>query len=146
MSTISAKNTKTTMIGVRSLSFLPIFTRKTRSKVLYVSRFSTVIEKSLKKQLKLSSLVCTWLKIESDSYASFQVSVFEDDFNIINNTVFLPNGCLIANFYGRLNAEQIYSVENTVLPSAAETTKQTGDIVLTSNFNMVSRGSSDSIH
>jgi hypothetical protein len=38
------------------------------------------IEKSLKEQLKLASLVCTGLKIKFDSYAYLYVSVFEDEF------------------------------------------------------------------
>jgi hypothetical protein len=59
--------------------------------------------------LQLTSLTCTRLRTKYNSYASFHVSVPEDDFQLINNTEVWPNGCLIAPFYGRLNPDQIYS-------------------------------------
>jgi hypothetical protein len=66
---------------------------------------------TLKDQLQLASLTCTRLKTKYNSYASFHFSVAEDDFHLINNTGVWPNGCLIAPYYGRLNPDQIYSVE-----------------------------------
>lgn len=73
------------MIRMPSLSSLSIVAKKIRSKAHFVSKFSPVvtasdIEKSLKEQLKLASLVCTGLKIKFDSYAYLYVSVFEDEF------------------------------------------------------------------
>jgi hypothetical protein len=55
------------LIGVRNSASLPIVSKRERSKALFVSRFSpevTVadVEKSLKEQLSLKSLVCTRLK------------------------------------------------------------------------------------
>jgi hypothetical protein len=70
---------------------------------------STDIEKSLNEQLKLTSLTCTGLKTKFNSYASFHISVVEDDFHLINNTGVWPSGYLIAPYYGRLNPDQIYS-------------------------------------
>jgi hypothetical protein len=80
---------------------------------LFVSRFGPEvtaqdIKNSLEEQLKLTSLSCTRLKTKFNSYASFHISVNEDDFPLINNTSVWPSGCLIAPFYGRLNADQIY--------------------------------------
>jgi hypothetical protein len=79
-----------------------------------VSRFSPEvttadIERSLNEQLKLKSLSCIRLKTKFNSYASFHISVVEDDFQLINNTGVWPSGCLIAAYYGRLNHDQIYS-------------------------------------
>jgi hypothetical protein len=81
---------------------------------LFVSRFSPDvtaqnIKSSLEKQLELSSLTCIRLKTIFNTYASFHVSAIEKDFPFINNTGVWTNGCLIAPFYGRLNANQIYS-------------------------------------
>jgi hypothetical protein len=74
------------------------------------------IEKSLKEQLKLTSLVCSRLKSKFDSYASFHVSVSEDDFPLTNNSGIWPSGCLIALFYGYLSADQIDSVRSYISP------------------------------
>lgn len=38
------------------------------------------------------------LKTKFNGYASFNISVNEDEFTLINNTVVEPNGCLIAHF------------------------------------------------
>jgi hypothetical protein len=86
-----------------------------RSKSLFVSRFSpdvtaADVESSLQDQLQLTSLVCTRLKTKHNSYASFHISVAEDDFHLVNNAEVWPNGCLIAPYYGRLNHDQIYTV------------------------------------
>jgi hypothetical protein len=104
------------MIGVRSSSSLSVVQKRVRRKSLFVSRFSpdvtaSDVEKSLKDQLQLASLACTGLKTKHNSYASFHVSVAEDDFHLINNTGVWPNGCLIAPYYGRLSPDQIYTVE-----------------------------------
>jgi hypothetical protein len=122
--TITTKSHKATMIWVRSSSSLPIVAKKIRSKALFVSRFSPQviahdIEKSLREQLKLASLACTRLKTKFDSYSSFQVSVSEDDFPLINNASLWPSGCLIAPFYGRLSTGQIYSAVNSDLPRSS---------------------------
>jgi hypothetical protein len=81
---------------------------------LFVSRFSPDvtaqdIKSSLEEQLELSYLTCTILKTKCNTFASFHVSVSENDFPLVNNTGVWPNGCLIAPFYGRLNADKIYS-------------------------------------
>jgi hypothetical protein len=62
----------------------------------------------------LKSLVCTRLKTKFNTYASFQISVTEEDFPLINNVGVWPDGCLIAPFYGRLSSEQIFSTTNPV--------------------------------
>jgi hypothetical protein len=67
------------------------------------------IESSLEQQLELSPLTWTGLKTKVNIYVSFHVPVSENDFPLICNTGVCPNGCLIAQFYGRLNADQIYS-------------------------------------
>jgi hypothetical protein len=104
------------MTGVRSSSSLSVVQMRVCRKSLFVSRFSldvtaSDVEKSLKDQLQLASLACTRLKTKHNSYASFHVSVAEDDFHLINNTSVWPNDCLIVPYYGRLNPDQIYTVE-----------------------------------
>jgi hypothetical protein len=54
-------------------------------------------------------LVCTRLKTKFDIYASFHISVKEEDFPPIINTGVWPDGCLIAPFYGKLTTDQVYS-------------------------------------
>jgi hypothetical protein len=101
------------MIGVRSASALSVVVKKRKTMSLFVSRFGPEvtaqdIKSLLQDQLKLTSLCCTRLKTKFNSYASFHISVNEEDFPLINNTGVWHNGCLIAPFYGRLNADQIY--------------------------------------
>jgi hypothetical protein len=104
---------RTPMIAVRNASALSVVAKKGKSMSLFVSRFGPEvtaqdIKNSLEEQLKLTSLSCTRLKTKFNSYASFHISVNEDDFPLINNTGVWPNDCLIAPFYGRLNDDQIY--------------------------------------
>jgi hypothetical protein len=73
-----------------------------------------LLQHSLKEQLLLKSLVCTRLKTKFSTYASFHVSVTEEDFPLSNNVGVWPDGCLIAPFYGRLNPEQIFSSVNSL--------------------------------
>jgi hypothetical protein len=122
------KKSRVAMIGVRNSSSLTVVQKRVRRKSLFVSRFSphvtaSDVENSLKDQLQLASLVCTRLKTKHNSYASFHVSVAEDDFHLNNNTGVWPNGCLIAIFYGRLNPDQIYTCEKTATsrPPSPET-------------------------
>jgi hypothetical protein len=63
----------------------------------------------LKEQLSLKKLVCTRLKTTFNTYASFHVSVFEEDFPLTNNTGVWPTGFLIAPFYGKLTPDQVFS-------------------------------------
>ena len=111
----SSRKPKVAMIGVRISSSLSVV-QKRRNKSLFVSRFSpdvtaSDVENSLRDQLQLASLTCTRLKTKHDSYASFHISVTEVDFPLINNTGVWSSGCLIAPYYGRLSAEQLYNAE-----------------------------------
>jgi hypothetical protein len=110
----TVRHTRQPLIAVRDSASLPIVSKRERSKALFVSRFSPEVmaadvEKSLKEQLSLKRLVCTRLKTKFNAYASFHISVNEDDFPLINNTGVWPNGCLIAPFYGKLTSDQVYS-------------------------------------
>jgi hypothetical protein len=110
----TVRQSRQPLIGVRNSASLPIVSKRERSKALFVSRFSpevtaTDVEKSLKEQLSLKRLVCTRLKTKFNAYASFHISVNEEDFPPINNTAVWPNGCLIALFYGKLTSDQMYS-------------------------------------
>jgi hypothetical protein len=144
----TTKKPRIPMIGVRSSSSLSVVQKRLRRKSLFVSRFSpevttSDVEKSLKDQLQLASLTCTRLKTKYNSYASFHVSVTEDDFHLINNTGVWPNGCLITPYYGRLNPDQIYSVDipatsrpaspsaGSLRPSSPPTLDALGDFVNT---------------
>jgi hypothetical protein len=76
---------RTPMIGVRNASALSVVAKKGKSMSLFVSRFGPEvtaqdIKNSLEEQLKLTSLSCTRLKTKFNSYASFHISVNEDDF------------------------------------------------------------------
>jgi hypothetical protein len=102
------------LIGRRNLASLPIVSKQERSKALFISHFSSEvtnvdIEKSLKEQLSLKRLVCIRLKNKFDTYASFHISLNEEDFPLINNTGVWPNGCFIALFYGKITTDQVYS-------------------------------------
>jgi hypothetical protein len=84
---------------------LSLVTKRVRMKSLFVSCFSTDvtstdIEKSLNEQLKLTSLACTRLKTQFNSYASFHISVVEDALYLISNNGVWPSGCLIVPYYG----------------------------------------------
>ena len=111
----SSRKPRVAMIGAGSSSSLSVV-QKRRTKSLFVSRFSpdvtaSDVENSLKDQLQIPSLTCTRLKTKHSSYASFHVSVPEDDFSLINNAGVWPNGCLIAPYYGRLSPDQIFKFE-----------------------------------
>jgi hypothetical protein len=87
---------KQPMIGVRNSSSLPAIVKRVKMKSPFFSCFApevstTGVEKSLLDQLKLSSLTCTKLKTKFKTYASFHISVTEDDFPSINNTGVWPN-------------------------------------------------------
>jgi hypothetical protein len=112
------------LIGVRSVSTLPIGTKRPRTESVFGSRFSPDVsakdtENCLLEQLKLSSVTCTRLRTKFKSRASFHVLVNEEGFPLINNTGVWPSGCLIAPLFGRLSAEQIYPTEDPVLPVAS---------------------------
>jgi hypothetical protein len=58
--------------------------RRVKTKALFISRFSpdvtsVEIENFLKEQLLLKSLVCTRLKSKFSPYASFHISVPQED-------------------------------------------------------------------
>jgi hypothetical protein len=114
----TTKKPRTAMIRVRCSSSLLVVQKRVCMKSLLVSQLSpdvtaSDVEKSLKDQLRLSSLACTRLKTKHNSYASFHDSVAIEDFHLINNTGVWPNACLIAPYYGQLSPDQIYTVETS---------------------------------
>jgi hypothetical protein len=102
-----------------SFSSLPVVARMIQSKALFVSRFSPQVTsdvgKSLKGQLKLTSLVYTRLKTKL-TRACLVIFLCLRMIFLFYNTGVWPRGCLIAPFYDSLSADQIYSVVNTYLP------------------------------
>jgi hypothetical protein len=101
------------LIGVRNSATLPVVKRE-KMKALFVSRFSPEvaaddIRKSLEEQLSLKKLACTRLKTKFNSYASFHVSVTEDEFSLINDVSVWPSGVIIAPYYGKLEPNQVYT-------------------------------------
>ncbi|PNF20345.1 hypothetical protein B7P43_G12886 [Cryptotermes secundus] len=113
-------------IGISSSQSLPVVKKAERSKALSVSWFSPKVtaddvHKSLKEQLTLKQLVCTKLKTKFNSYSSFHISVLEDEFSLINSTGVWPSGCLIAPYYGKPTADQIFtaSTPEAAAPAAA---------------------------
>jgi hypothetical protein len=133
----TVKHCRQPLIGICNSPLLPIISKQARSKTLFVSRFCPGVsaddtEKSLEEQLSLKKLVCTRLKTKFNTYASFHVSVIEDDFPLLNNTAFWPTGCLIAPFYGKLTPDQVYSSSTPVSgerapPVASDSVKPKGD-------------------
>jgi hypothetical protein len=116
----TTKKPRIAMVGVRSSSSLSVVQKMVCRKSLSVSQLSTDVtasdvEKSLKDQLQLASLAWTIIKTKQNSYASFHVSVAEDDFLVNNNTGVWPNGCLIAPYYRRLSPDHISTVETPAM-------------------------------
>jgi hypothetical protein len=112
---------RTSMYGMHKSSSLPVVSKRVKTKALFVLRFSPEVsasdaENSLKEQLKFSLVVCTKLKTVFNTYASFHLSVTEDDFPVIHNTGVWPDGCLIPPFYGRLSPDQIFNSDAHVIP------------------------------
>jgi hypothetical protein len=102
------------LIGARNTPSLPVVAKNVKTKALFVSRFSPEVtaddvHKSIVEQLGLNKLVCTRLKTKFNTYASFHVSVAEDEFPLINDSGVWPTGCLIAPYYGRLTPDQVFT-------------------------------------
>ncbi|GBN08629.1 hypothetical protein AVEN_151627-1 [Araneus ventricosus] len=57
--------------------------------------------------LNLKSLQCHKLKTKYQSYASFYIEVYENDLQQLLDSTFCPEGCLIADIYGKLGNDQI---------------------------------------
>jgi hypothetical protein len=100
---------------------LPVITKSERCKTLFVSQFSPKvtaddIQKTLKEQL-----IFTRLKTKFNWYASFHISIMEDEFSLINNTDVWVADCLIAPYYGRLTPDQIFTpnTPEAEVPAAA---------------------------
>jgi hypothetical protein len=128
------------LIGVRNSATLPVV-KKERMKALFVSRFSPEVaaedvRKSLEEQLSLKKLACTRLKTKFNSYASFHVSVMEDEFSLINDVGVWPSGVIIAPYYGKLAPDQVYT------PIAPEAGVSAASIVTADNsaVNVVADG------
>ncbi|PNF20526.1 hypothetical protein B7P43_G05329, partial [Cryptotermes secundus] len=86
----------------------------TSVEAFFVSRFSPEVtaddvHKSLKEQLSLKNLVCTRLRTKFNTYASFHITVTEEEFSLINDVGVWPSGCLIAPYYGKLAPDQVFT-------------------------------------
>ncbi|GBM10009.1 hypothetical protein AVEN_185294-1 [Araneus ventricosus] len=57
--------------------------------------------------LNLKFLQCHRLKTKYQSYASFHIDVYENDLKQLLDATVWPEGCLIAEFYGKLRNDQI---------------------------------------
>ncbi|GBN83369.1 hypothetical protein AVEN_105821-1 [Araneus ventricosus] len=57
--------------------------------------------------LNLKFLQCHRLKTKYQSYASLHIEVYENDLKQLLDSTFWPEGCLIAEFYGKLRNDQI---------------------------------------
>jgi hypothetical protein len=120
---------------VRNSASLLSISNKERFKTLFLFRFSPEIiaddvEKTLKEKLSLQELVCARHKTKFNTFASFHVSVIEDEFPLISNTGVWPAGCLIVPFYGKLTPDHVNS-----------STPVTGDTDLPSSCNRKRGGS-----
>jgi hypothetical protein len=132
------KSRRQPLIGVRNSTSLPAVTKKQRTKAIFISRFcpdvtTDDVVTSLKEQLSLKKLVCTRLKTKFSTYASFHVSVLEDEFPPINNTGVWPAGCLIASFYGKLTPDLFFPPSTPLI----------GNTCFTSDSNQEPGGSPD---
>jgi hypothetical protein len=66
------------------------------------------------KQLSLGKLVCTRLETKCNPYASFHVSVVEDELPLIHSSDVWPSRSLMAPHYGKLTPHQVYSPSTPV--------------------------------
>jgi hypothetical protein len=107
------KHHRQPLIGARNSPSLPVVAKNVKTRALFVSRFSPEvtadIHKSIVEQLGLNKLVCTRLKTKFNTYASFHISVAQDEFPLINDSGVWPTGCLIAPYYGRLMPDQVFT-------------------------------------
>lgn len=125
-------------LGVRNSDSLKTITKPLRrSKALFVSRFTPEVSVQeitnyVKNELNLEQLQVTKLRTKHASYSSFHVSVAEQDFERINNTVFWPSGCLICPFYGRLKPDQMF-VDQTAQSDISVSTQEShqGHLLMT---------------
>ncbi|GBO16272.1 hypothetical protein AVEN_152024-1 [Araneus ventricosus] len=56
--------------------------------------------------LNLKFLQCHRLKTKYQTYASFHIDVYENDLKQLLDSTVWPEGCLIAEFYGKLRNDQ----------------------------------------
>jgi hypothetical protein len=87
---ITVTHRRQPLVGARNSASLPVITKEQRFRAPSFSRFSPEVtaddvEKSLKEQLSIKNLVCKRLKTKFSTYASFHVSVIEDEFSLISN-------------------------------------------------------------
>ncbi|GBM83882.1 hypothetical protein AVEN_170609-1 [Araneus ventricosus] len=82
-----------------------------RSKAIFLSRSdpkTTVNDDTdFLYPLELKFLQCHRLKTKSQTYAPFHIEVFENDLQQLLDSSISPDGCLIAEFFGKLKNGQI---------------------------------------
>ena len=121
---VTRKKSRKPMVGESAACQLGVV-KKPRRRAVFTSRFdpsvtAQQIVTSLKNQLNIDDIIATKLRTKHNSYASFHVSVKEENFNLINNTVVWPTGCLISPFYGKLHTDQHFDARpNTQVPPVA---------------------------
>jgi hypothetical protein len=125
------------MIGIRNSTALPVIVKKNLNAYHYfylhlVRKYHPRISKSLEEQLKISSVDCTMLKTKFNTYASFQISINEEDFPSVNK----------AQGYGQLGVSPFkpWQMESPDALTIQETTKHTGDTMFANNSNTASAG------
>ncbi|GBN84246.1 hypothetical protein AVEN_2917-1 [Araneus ventricosus] len=105
-------NPKVVINGARKDSGLKIVGKMPRRKAIFLSRLgpdATVNDiTNFLAPLNLKFLQCHRLKTKYQSYASFHIDVYENDLKQLLDSTVWPEGCLIAEYYGKLRNDQIY--------------------------------------
>lgn len=100
----------TASVGSCKASKLRVVAKPPRKKALFVSRLHPDtscddLGEIVSSVLESSDFSCTKLPSRFDTYASFHVSVHEDDFEKIACPELWPAGCLFRPFFGRLRVD-----------------------------------------
>lgn len=125
--------------GSNKNSSIKTVSRLPRRKALFVSRCSpdtseSVIRDSLS-SLDLEFLRVRRLKSRFQSYASFHIEVYQNEFVKLLDESVWPEGCIISEFRGRLRDDQVYDVTldsvdvsgNVVLSAGSSSSAATPD-------------------
>ncbi|GBM27108.1 hypothetical protein AVEN_189878-1 [Araneus ventricosus] len=104
-------NPKVVINGARKDSGLKIVGKMPKRKAIFLSRLgpeTTVNDiTNFLAPLNLKFLQCHRLKTKYQTYASFRLDVYENDLKQLLDSKVWPEGCLIAEFYGKLRNDQI---------------------------------------
>jgi hypothetical protein len=122
----SVKNSKSALVkGTKVTSRLKISAQQPKTRALFVTRFDACVTNNeiidyLKENGNLSPLNCVKLKTKFPGYSSFYILVNQNEYDLIANPSFWPEGVLYTQFYGKLKEDTVIhkdSVHQTNQPN-----------------------------